>query len=65
MAHKGKFSGSALRGLCFDGQNFIGVNFGKVVLKGVSFRGVTLKNVSFHSGFTLSKKYYLNQSSCR
>ncbi|MGQ5392421.1 hypothetical protein [Paenibacillus sp. M.A.Huq-84] len=35
------------------------------MLKGVSFRGVTLKNVSFHSGFTLSKKYYLNQSSCR
>ncbi|MNP64104.1 hypothetical protein D3C76_1595750 [compost metagenome] len=52
------FKTSDLRGLCFDGQSFIGVKFDKAALIDVSFKGATLKNVSFLSGFTLSKKFY-------
>ena len=49
---------SDLRGLCFDGQTFIGVRFDKAGLNEVSFKGATLKNVSFTPPFSLSKKYY-------
>lgn len=49
---------SDLRGLCLDGQTFIGVKFGKAALNEVTFKGATLKNVSFTPPFSLSKKYY-------
>ena len=52
------FKYSDLRGLCLDGQTFIGVMFDEAALNEVTFRGATLKNVSFHSAYTLSKKYY-------
>ncbi|MET3321308.1 UNVERIFIED_ORG: uncharacterized protein YjbI with pentapeptide repeats [Peribacillus simplex] len=52
------FKYSDLRGLCLDGQTFIGVKFDKAALKEVSYRGATLKNVSFMSRYTLFKKYY-------
>lgn len=49
---------SDLRGLCLDGQTFIGVKFGKAALNEVTFKGATLKNVSFTPPFSLTKKYY-------
>jgi len=52
------FDYSDLRGLCFDGQTFIGVKLGKAALNKVSFKGATLKNVSFTPPFSLTKKYY-------
>ncbi|OGS33474.1 MAG: hypothetical protein A2293_09900 [Elusimicrobia bacterium RIFOXYB2_FULL_49_7] len=50
-----------MRGLCLDGQTFIGVRFDNTALNEVSFKGATLKNVSFLSAWTWhswSKKYY-------
>ena len=41
-----------LRGLCLDGQTFIGVKFDKAALNEVTFKGATLKNVSFLAAFT-------------
>jgi len=52
------FEYSDLRGLCLDGQTFIGVKFGKAALNEVTFKGATLKNVSFTPPFSLTKKYY-------
>ena len=53
------FKNSDLRGLCLDGQTFIGVTFDKASMKmNVSFKDATLKNVSFRVENTLSKKYY-------
>lgn len=49
---------SDLRGVCLDGQTFIGVRFDKAGLNGVSLKRATLKNVSFTPPFSLSKKYY-------
>ena len=49
---------SDLRGVCFDGQTFIGVRFERAGLNEVSFRGATLRNVSFTPPFSLTKKYY-------
>ena len=49
---------SDLRGLCLDGQTFIGVKFDKAALNEVTFKGATLKNVSFAPAFSLTKKYY-------
>jgi uncharacterized protein YjbI with pentapeptide repeats len=49
---------SDLRGVCLDGQTFIGVRFDKAGLNDVSFKGATLKNVSFTPPFSLTKKYY-------
>ena len=47
-----------LRGLCLDGQTFIGVKFDKAALNETSFKGAILKNVSFLAPITLSKRYY-------
>jgi uncharacterized protein YjbI with pentapeptide repeats len=50
-----------LRGLCLDGQTFIGVKFDNAALNGATFKGATLKNVSFVAAVTwtsLSKKHY-------
>ena len=52
------FKYSDLRGLCLDGQTFIGVKFDKSTLNGVRFKGATLKNVSFTPAFALTNKYY-------
>lgn len=52
------FKYSDLRGLCLEGQTFIGVRFDEAALNEVSFRGATLKNVSFRSAYILSKKYF-------
>jgi len=52
------FKYSDLRGLCLDGQTFIGVKFDGAALNEVTFRGATLKNVSFRSLFALTNKYY-------
>lgn len=52
------FEYSDLRGLCLDGQTFIGVNFGKAALNEVTFKGATLKNVSYKPPFSLTNKYY-------
>ncbi len=49
---------SDLRGLCLDGQTFIGVKFGKAALNDVTFKGATFNHVSFTPPFSLSKKYY-------
>jgi len=53
------FEYSDLRGLCLDGQTFIGVKFDKSALNDVSFRGATLKNVSFTLPFSVTNKSYL------
>ena len=47
-----------LRGICFDGQTFIGVKFDDSALKEVTFRGATLRNVSFRATHALTNKYY-------
>ncbi|MBC3888408.1 pentapeptide repeat-containing protein [Acetobacterium paludosum] len=52
------FGESDLRGLCLDGQTFIGVNFDKSTMNNVSFKSATLKNVSFRWAYILSKKYF-------
>jgi uncharacterized protein YjbI with pentapeptide repeats len=52
------FKLSDLRGLCLDGQTFIGVKFGEAALNEVTFKGATLKNVSFTPPWSLTKKYY-------
>lgn len=53
------FSYCDLRGICFDGQTFIGVKFDKSAMNEVSFRGATLKNVSFKLPFSVTNKSYL------
>jgi uncharacterized protein YjbI with pentapeptide repeats len=52
------FKHSDLRGLCLDGQTFIGARFDGTALNEVTFKGTTLKNVSFHSTHALTNKYY-------
>ncbi|MFA5046221.1 MAG: pentapeptide repeat-containing protein [Paludibacter sp.] len=52
------FKHSDLRGLCLDGQTFIGVKFDGTALNDVTFRGATLKNVSFLATRALTNKYY-------
>jgi uncharacterized protein YjbI with pentapeptide repeats len=52
------FKHSDLRGLCLDGQTFIGVKFDGTALNEVTFRGATLRNVSFRSPYALTNKYY-------
>ncbi len=55
------FKQSDLRGLCLDGQTFLGVKFDETALNEVSFKGATLKNVSFiatATWHTWTKKYY-------
>ena len=52
------FKYSDLRGVCLDGQTFIGVKFDKTGLSETSFKGAILKNVSFLAASALSKKYY-------
>jgi uncharacterized protein YjbI with pentapeptide repeats len=55
------FNQCDLRGLCLDGQTFIGVKFDMAALNEVSFRGATFRNVSFVAAitwYTWSKKYY-------
>lgn len=49
---------SDLRGICFDGQTFIGVRFDRAGLADLSLKGATLKNTSFTPPFSLTKKYY-------
>ncbi|MCW3465158.1 pentapeptide repeat-containing protein [Chitinophaga nivalis] len=53
------FNACDLRGLCLDGQTFIGVRFDKSVMNDVSFRGATLRHVSFKLPFSLTNKSYL------
>ena len=52
------FKYSDLRGLCLDGQTFIGVKFHNAALNEASFKGATLKNVSFRSPYALTNRYY-------
>lgn len=52
------FKHSDLRGLCLDGQTFIGVRFDGTALNEVTFKGAILKNVSFRSPYALTNKYY-------
>lgn len=52
------FNYSDLRGLCLDGQVFIGVQFQNATLNDVTFNGATLKNVSFRATYALTNKYY-------
>lgn len=52
------FGKSDLRGLCLDGQTFIGVKFDGTALNEVTFRGATLRNVSFRSLFAVTNRYY-------
>ena len=55
------FKYSDLRGLCLDGQTFIGVKFDKTALNEVSFKGATLQKCILPCTFTWttwSKKYY-------
>jgi uncharacterized protein YjbI with pentapeptide repeats len=50
-----------MRGLCLDGQTFIGVKFDMASLNEASFKGATFKNVSFLAAitwYTWSKKHY-------
>jgi uncharacterized protein YjbI with pentapeptide repeats len=52
------FSKSDLRGLCLDGQTFLGVKFDYAALNEATFNGATLRNASFHAAHALTNKYY-------
>ena len=53
------FKYSDLRGLCLDGQTFIGVKFDSATLNEVTFNGATLRNVSFRPAFAVTNRNYL------
>lgn len=52
------FEYSDMRGLCLDGNTFIGVRFQKAALNEATFSGAILKNVSFLPTYALTNKYY-------
>ena len=48
-----------MRGLCLDGQAFIGVEFDGTALNEVTFKGATLRNVSFRPAFSVTNRNYM------